>query len=89
MKKSVNRIVRCEAMENHQVWVEFVDGYSGTMDLTHLLEKKPFRDEWENYKSFTQVRIDPMTHTLTWGPKGKEIDIDPGYIRENLIPLDK
>lgn len=74
------KIVACQARPNYRVWIRFDDGLEGEVDLSHLVGKGVF-EAWKSAEFFNQVRIDPMSDTLTWG---EEIDLDPYVLREKL-----
>lgn len=79
------RIVDCEAKDPYKVWIKFVDGVEGTVDLSDLLEKKVFSNAWSSEEKFKLVRIDPETETLTWGHGQNAVDINPISLKEEVL----
>ena len=50
------RPVKVQARPKYRVYLEFSDGTSGEVDLSHLLGKGVFK-AWDDYSFFEQVRI--------------------------------
>lgn len=74
------RIVACKPKSSYRVWIQFDDGLEGEVDLNHLVGKGIFK-AWKSIEFFNQVRIDPLSDTLSWG---EDIDLDPYVLREEL-----
>lgn len=79
------RIVRCKPEPNFRVWIQFADGLEGIVDLRDLLEKPAFQRAWQSTEQFNQVRIDPITDTITWGEEGDEVDVNPMELRKEIL----
>lgn len=77
-------IVECDPRPNYQIWIKFDDGLSGVVDLKEFAEKGVFAEAWSSEEKFEQVRIDPITRTLTWGIGDNEVDLDPYVLREKI-----
>ncbi len=89
MDLSKTRIVDCEARAPYKVWVKFVDGVEGIVDLSDLLSKDVFADAWSTDEKFKQVRIDPDTMTLTWGREGDTVDVNRVSLKEEVLETKK
>ena len=63
---------RVEPREGFRIWLEFSDGASGEVDLSHLAGKGVFQ-AWDDRKFFEQVSLDDYP-TVTWPG---EIDLCP------------
>ena len=61
-----------EPREGFRIWLEFSDGASGEVDLSHLAGKGVFQ-AWDDRKFFEQVSLDDYP-TVTWPG---EIDLCP------------
>lgn len=85
MDSKKNRIVNCRSEPNYHVWIQFEDGLQGTVDLKDLLEVPAFKQTWQSVEDFNQVRIDPKTHTITWGKEGNEVDVNPAALRKDIL----
>ncbi len=85
MKSMNKRIIKCKPESNYRVWVQFNDGLEGIVDLSHLKEVPAFKRVWKTIEDFNQVRIDPFTHTITWGEHGSEVDINPAELRKEVL----
>lgn len=79
-------IIECKALPDYKVWIRFEDGLEGVVNLVELASDPPFKLTWENIDPFENIRIDPITHTLTWGKEGEEVDISPSFLREQIQP---
>jgi hypothetical protein len=80
MKISDYHIVEARYLSGHTVWLRFRDGTSGEIDLANALLGlvfEPLRDP----KVFSQFRVDPEFHTLTW-PNGA--DFAPEFLHDNI-----
>ena len=75
------RIVSCQPKPNYRIWIRFDDGLEGEVDLSDRVGKGVFK-AWESIDFFNDVRIDPITDTLTWG---EDIDLDPYVLREKVL----
>lgn len=81
--KSINeRIVQCHPQENYRVWIKFYDGLEGVVDVSQFKEIPAFKRAWRTVEKFNLVRVDPETHTITWGEEGAEADINPAELRK-------
>ncbi|MGE3715878.1 MAG: DUF2442 domain-containing protein [Simkaniaceae bacterium] len=78
------KIILCKPKPNFRIWVKFEDGICGEVDLNYLVNQGVFKDAWLTQEIFNQVRIHPVTHTLTWGEGDSEVDLDPYVLREKL-----
>lgn len=80
-----NRIAKCRAESNYHVWIQFEDGLQGTVDLRDLLTNPAFKRAWKSEEDFKQVRVDSVTHTITWGEEGAEVDVNPSSLRAEIL----
>lgn len=76
----MHRIVEVKPVGPYTVWLRFVDGVCGQLDLSELAGKGVFA-AWKDPAVFNAVTIDPETHTLRW-PGG--IDLAPEVLYEDL-----
>ncbi|GAB4184755.1 MAG: hypothetical protein Tsb0015_01180 [Simkaniaceae bacterium] len=74
------KVIDCKPLPNYKVWIKFADGLEGEVDLSHLVGKGVF-EAWESIEFFHQVRVDPISDTLSWG---EDIDLDPYVLREEI-----
>jgi hypothetical protein len=71
------RLVEVRYVRNHVLWIRFVDGCEGEVDLGRELHGEmfePLRDE----AFFRQGRLHPELHTVVW-PNGA--DFAPEFLR--------
>ncbi len=66
MDLNEEKIIACKPLPNYRVWIRFADGLEGEVNLNHLVGKGIF-EAWKSVEFFNQVRIDPISDTLTWG----------------------
>ncbi|GAB5411397.1 MAG: hypothetical protein ChlgKO_05110 [Chlamydiales bacterium] len=78
------KIIMCRSKKNHRVWIQFADGLSGEVDLSHLVGKGAFRQAWSTVEKFNQVYVDPESHTLAWKVGSDQIDLDPFVLRKEV-----
>jgi hypothetical protein len=74
------RIADARYISGFTIWLRFVDGSEGTVDLSGELTGpmfEPLRDR----ASFAQVRLHPELRTLVW-PNGA--DLAPEFLRARL-----
>jgi hypothetical protein len=72
----IPRVVEVKPLPNHCLWVRFLDGTSGTMDLSHELWG-PMFEPLANPEVFDQASVDPELETVVW-PNGA--DLAPEYL---------
>jgi len=85
MDLTETRIIACEAKEPYKVWIKFIDGVEGIVDLSDLLSKKVFAEAWSTKEKFMQVHIDPDTKTLTWGKEGDTVDVNRISLKQEVL----
>ncbi len=85
MKSIDERIISCRPSLNYHVWVRFQDGLEGIVNLSDLREKPAFKRVWKSEEDFSKARIDPFTHTVTWGETGCEVDVNPAELRKEIL----
>ena len=81
--------VKVEPREGFSIWIEFVDGTSGTVDLSHLVDGPVFAP-WADREFFESVHISDDV-AIQWG---KDIDLCPdalylevtGKTAEEVVP---
>jgi hypothetical protein len=59
--------------DNYKIYLEYDDGVSGEVDLSHLAGKGVFQ-YWNDYNNFKKVYINTESHAIAWS---EEIDICP------------
>lgn len=61
----MHRIVEVKPQAGFKVWLKFLDGVEGTVDLSELAGKGVF-EAWNEPGMFDSVFIDPVSHTIAW-----------------------
>lgn len=79
----VNKIVDCKPLDDYKIWIRFVDGLEGEIDLKHLVGIGIYA-KWNDKDFFQSVYIDPISHTLTWD---EDLDLCPDQLRKKLLKL--
>jgi hypothetical protein len=74
----IPRVVEVKPLPNSCLWVRFLDGTSGTVDLSQELWG-PMFEPLTNPDVFHQVRVDPELETVVW-PNGA--DLAPEFLYE-------
>ncbi len=72
----MERIVSATPLPGYKLRLRFTDGAEGEVDLSHLVGDGVF-EAWRDESVFRQVRVDPMTRTVTWPG---EIDLCPDVL---------
>jgi hypothetical protein len=72
----IPRVAEVKSLPNFCLWVRFLDGTSGTVDLSHELWG-PMFEPLANPEVFDQARVDPELETVVW-PNGA--DLAPEYL---------
>lgn len=72
----IPRVVEVKPLPNYRLWVRFLDGTSGTVDLSHELWG-PMFEPLANPDVFDQASVDPELETVVW-PNGA--DLAPEYL---------
>jgi hypothetical protein len=65
------RVVEVKPIPNFHLWVRFLDGTSGTVDLARELWG-PMFEPLANPEVFNQARVDPELETVVW-PNGADL----------------
>jgi hypothetical protein len=73
-------LISVKAIEPYILWVEYSDGTSGKVDLSHLAGRGVF-EYWNQIDNFNKVRIGKETGALEWND---EIDICPDSVYLDL-----
>ena len=66
---------------NHRLRLRFNDGLEGDIDLAEHMKKGVFKPLMDPHK-FTQFGL--MYGTLVWKPNGRELDIAPEYLYQQI-----
>ena len=74
------RITDARYINGYTVWLRFMDGTEGTVDLSGELTG-PIFEPLHDRAIFAQVRLHPELHTLVW-PNGA--DFAPEFLRARL-----
>jgi hypothetical protein len=61
----IPRVVEVKPIANFRLWVRFLDGTSGTVDLSQELWG-PMFEPLTNPDVFNQARVDPELETVVW-----------------------
>lgn len=72
----IPRVAEVKSLPNFCLWVRFLDGTSGTVDLSHELWG-PMFEPLANPEVFDQAMVDPELETVVW-PNGA--DLAPEYL---------
>jgi len=67
----IPRVVEVQPLPNRCLWVRFLDGTTGTVDLAQELWGSMF-EPLANPEDFNQVRVDPELETVVW-PNGADL----------------
>lgn len=67
----IPRVVEVKPLANFRLWVRFLDGTSGTVDLSQELWGPMFQP-LTNPDVFNQARVDPELETVVW-PNGADL----------------
>lgn len=71
---------KVRALKKYVLWIEFADGLSGQLDLSHLRGKGVFK-YWERNNNFFKVRINRISGAVRWD---RDIELCPISIYEKL-----
>ena len=77
--------VLVEPRDGLKIWLEFNDGVSGELDMSHLKGKGVFK-AWDDREFFEGVHINEEGGCVCWGcPPGSDMELDiapdTGYAR--------
>jgi hypothetical protein len=72
----IPRVVEIQLLSNFHLWLRFLDGTSGTVDLLQQLWGPMFQP-LTNPDVFDQASVDPELETVVW-PNGA--DLAPEYL---------
>jgi hypothetical protein len=67
----IPRVVEVKPLPNRRLWVRFLDGTAGTVDLDKEIWG-PMFEPLANPEVFHQVRVDPELETVVW-PNGADL----------------
>lgn len=67
----IPRVVEVKPLPNYCLWVRFLDGTTGTVDLAQELWGPMFAP-LTNPEVFNQARVDPELETVVW-PNGADL----------------
>ena len=67
----IPRVAEVKHLPDFRLWVRFLDGTSGTVDLSQELWG-PMFEPLTNPDVFDQVRVDPELETVVW-PNGADL----------------
>jgi hypothetical protein len=84
---------KVKSLDGYKVWIEFEDGESGEVDLSHLAGKGLFK-AWDDRHFFDTVRIDSPYRAIVWGDTDElELCTDTFYLEltgktiDELMPV--
>ena len=69
----MHKPIKVVPKENYIIFLEYEDGSSGDLNLSHLAGKGLFK-YWDDYNNFKKVYIDKDSNAIAWSD---EIDICP------------
>lgn len=61
----MNKIVKIRPSESFKLFIEYSDGFSGTIDLTKMLKHKDY-ECIRDISKFKEVEIDERTNDIIW-----------------------
>jgi hypothetical protein len=67
----IPRVVEVKPLPHCRLWLRFLDGTEGTVDLSQELWG-PMFEPLANHEVFNQVRVDPELETVVW-PNGADL----------------
>lgn len=73
----MHHIAEAKPLKNYKVWIKFIDGMEGVVDLSALAGKGIF-SQWDDKKFFDSVFVDAESHTVAW-PGGIDLCPDELY----------
>jgi hypothetical protein len=74
------KVTQVKYLNDYELWLQFDDGTSGTIDLIEHLNG-PMFEPLKNIAVFKQVSVDPELDTIVW-PNG--VDIAPEFLHSNI-----
>jgi hypothetical protein len=80
----IPRVAEVKSLPNVCLWVRFLDGTSGTVDLSQELWG-PMFEPLANPEVFDQARVDPELETVVW-PNGADLAPEYLYQRAQQAP---
>jgi hypothetical protein len=80
----IPRVAEVKSLPNVCLWVRFLDGTSGTVDLSQELWG-PMFEPLANPEVFDQARVDPGLETVVW-PNGADLAPEYLYQRAQQAP---
>ncbi len=66
------KAISVQPLEKYRIWIEYADGTSGEVDLSHLVGRGVFK-YWDNYENFKKVYVGKYGE-IAWSD---EIDLCP------------
>lgn len=72
--------ISVKPLPEYKLWLEYSDGISGEVDLSHLVGKGVFR-YWDDYANFEQVYIG-KSGEIAWSD---EIDLCPDALYMRIV----
>ncbi len=76
--------VSVEAREGFRVFLEYDDGVSGELDLSHLADTRIF-GFWKEPGRFAEVSLDYRANEITWG---KDLELCAWHLYEKITGVD-
>ncbi len=79
--------VSVEPRDGLSIWLEFNDGVSGELDMSHLKGKGVFK-AWDDREFFERVHVNDY-NVVSWGftTNGLELDFSPETMYARLLGL--
>ena len=75
----MHKIIAVKPLKNYKLWLEYANGTTGEVDLSHLTGKGVFK-LWDNYENFEKVYIGESGQ-VAWSD---EIDLCPDSLYMKL-----
>ena len=80
-------VAEARAVENHRLYVRFVDGVEGEIDLDAFVRWEGIFAPLRDPARFAEVRVDVELGTVVW-PNGADLDPDVLYAAVTGHPVD-
>ncbi|MBU1097361.1 MAG: hypothetical protein CVV23_09250 [Ignavibacteriae bacterium HGW-Ignavibacteriae-2] len=82
------KLLNVKASDKFILFVEYSDGMSGEINLTHL-KNKPEYEKWGTPEYFEDVRIDKNTNDICWADERISLCKNAVYKQLELVNLAK
>ncbi len=77
----IPRPIHVHAVEKYKIYLRYLDGTIGEVDLSHLAGNGIF-SQWDENNLFSHVFLDPETHAIAWN---EELEICPDALYLKIL----